>query len=180
MQRIELTRGKFCLVDDGDFEPLSKKSWHTIISGKHFYAATYDTRTRKRVYMHRLITAAPNEMVVDHINGDGLDNRTENLRVCTPNENARNVRRITSKSGLYGVFKQGSGFVGRIQDRGEIHYVGFFTTANEAAFRVNQKLDELRPGLGVRNRVDKASLLHKYREDLSRIAGDIALLEGKE
>jgi hypothetical protein len=55
--------------------------------------------------MHRVIMEAGPSEVVDHINGDGLDNRRINLRKCTNAENQRNIHARRSSSGYKGVTK---------------------------------------------------------------------------
>lgn len=58
--------------------------------GRHLYASTRIIGTQRTVHLHRMICAPPDGMVVDHINGDTLDNRMENLRVTTVRGNLRN------------------------------------------------------------------------------------------
>ena len=101
MQEIELTQDKVALVDDEDYEMLMEHKWYAVcdIRARTCYAAT---STGVRPYrttlpMHRLIMEAPKGAQVDHINHDGLDNRRENLRLCTAQENSRN--RTTIKGG---------------------------------------------------------------------------------
>ena len=96
-----------CLVDpDIELEFSSKKLW--------FYSDGYmrfqSTPRSNQVALHRFITNASPDMVVDHINGDLLDCRRSNLRVCNPSMNQHNRHR-TSKSGVgyYGVHKRGCG-----------------------------------------------------------------------
>jgi hypothetical protein len=56
-------------------------------------------------YLHRIVVGARQGQFVDHINGDPLDNRRSNLRLCTHAENMRNRRRSTdNKSGFKGVY----------------------------------------------------------------------------
>jgi hypothetical protein len=89
MKEIALTgkigSGKFVIVDDDDYEELNKYKWSMMRSRKTDYA-----RRLKNVLMHRLISGASDGFVVDHINGNGLDNRKENLRVCTVSQNSKN------------------------------------------------------------------------------------------
>lgn len=100
MRRIPLSQGKFALVDDEDFETLSRLKWHAVKIRSNFYAA------RKKVggpmiYMHRSLLGDPPGMVCDHINGDGLDNRRSNLRLCTDAENRKAFRKKTSGHSKY-------------------------------------------------------------------------------
>ena len=105
MKRIPLTQGKFALVDDEDFEALSQFKWRAkhCPDGRRpeksskWYACRTEIRKRgpkagkkKEVYMHRFLMDAPRGKVVDHLNGDGLDNRRANLRICTQKENLAN------------------------------------------------------------------------------------------
>lgn len=58
----------------------------------------------KSIKLHRLITNAPAGMVVDHINHNVLDNREENLRVCTQTQNSYNTKmKSNNTSGYIGV-----------------------------------------------------------------------------
>ena len=75
----------------------------------------------------------PGQYEIDHIDGDGLNNRITNLRLATRGENSSNSRRRSSVlSGVKGVQANGSGFMARITKDGETHYLGTFRTPEEA------------------------------------------------
>ena len=98
----------YVIVDDEDFERLNKYSWCLFSSSRHFinYASRGIRKNGKTkgVSMHRFILNAPKGMEVDHINGNGLDNRKENIRICSHAENMRNQKmRKNNISGLRGV-----------------------------------------------------------------------------
>lgn len=99
MKKISLTQGKFALVDDEDFPILDKVSWYF---NSHGYA---DRKPRKKsLSMHRFLMGDPKGMKIDHINGDGLDNRKANLRICTHQQNLYNSKLSKkNKSGYKGV-----------------------------------------------------------------------------
>lgn len=89
-------------------------------------------------YLHRLIANPPTGMVVDHINGDMLDNRRENLRVCTRQQNMMNQRkRVDNTSGYKGVARHTRSrrkpFKAYIKKDGKQHHLGNFETAEAAA-----------------------------------------------
>jgi len=92
MKRIPLTKGKFALVDDDDFERLNRHKWYASCPKWTSYAARRDSN-RKVVRMHRIIMNTPPGLFTDHINGNGLDNRKCNLRVCTLSQNNRHRRK---------------------------------------------------------------------------------------
>lgn len=100
MANFILSRGEIVQVDDNDLPLLGNFKWHKNKGG---YAVRYRNHN-KIVYMHRLLTDCPKLKVVDHINGDKLDNRRSNLRVCTTRENIRNRQTVKSKSGHLGVY----------------------------------------------------------------------------
>jgi hypothetical protein len=97
---IPLTQGKQTIVDDKDFELLSKFKWCYSVG----YAARRDSR-KSFILMHRVIIKTPNGMLTDHINGNGLDNRRSNLRICTKSQNMMNAtgKRTNNTSGFIGV-----------------------------------------------------------------------------
>jgi hypothetical protein len=87
MKEIPLSQGKVAIVDDDMFDYLNQWKWS--YSG-HGYAERRTWPEKKKIYMHRLIAQTPNGMDTDHINHDKLDNRKENLRICTASENMGN------------------------------------------------------------------------------------------
>ena len=98
MKLIPLTQGKYAMIDDADFDLVNRYKWYFNCG----YVLTY--QKGKRIRLHRLILNAPNDKQVDHINKDKLDNRRANLRLCTMQENNRNVGlRKDSASGFKGV-----------------------------------------------------------------------------
>lgn len=110
MKRIQLTRGKFALVDDDLFDELSQYEWRASQAGGYTYYA-YRNENRDGVYrsvsMHRHIYShlnLPTKDCIDHIDGNGLNNQTANLRPATFAENSRNQRLARSnRSGYRGV-----------------------------------------------------------------------------
>ena len=99
----EVGAGKFIIVDDQDYDYLSQQKWHW----SHGYAIQNiyipgGNRARKKLYIHHLILVTNG--MIDHINGDKLDNRRSNLRECTFSQNVGNTGlRKNNKSGFKGV-----------------------------------------------------------------------------
>jgi hypothetical protein len=123
-------------VDDNDYDLVSKYQWHiNSRRGLKYAVATIDGEP---VLMHRLITQAPNGVMVDHINGNGLDNRRVNLRLCTHSQNMRNRKMHSNNAtGFKGVYKDGrckttKKYCAQIRFNGKRIYLGRYTTPEEA------------------------------------------------
>lgn len=132
-KKLKLTSGKLCVVDAEDFYFLSRFSWCFHASGTGY------AMNRKLGLLHRFILGYPRK-TVDHINGDTLDNRKANLRICTFQENMRN-RRWSGKK-YKGVFarkkKEGWSFFAYINDGKRQHHLGTFDTPEKAAQAYNK------------------------------------------
>lgn len=133
MKKIKLSgtrgAGKSVFVDDEDYEVLVKHTWH---SSKGCAATTIDG---KHVKMHRLITKFEHAFI-DHINGDPLDNRKENLRPCTRAENTRNSKPWGDRK-YKGVFLNKKKWKASINHNGKVHNVCGFDTEKDAAIMYN-------------------------------------------
>ncbi len=141
---IPLTRGKFAIVDAEDYEWLSKYKWHINICRRNSYALR--SKNRRKCAMHREITNAPDGMLVDHIDGNGLNNRKSNLRLCNHAQNARNSRPYRNGSSKYkGVsFDQyAKKWKVVIENNGEQFNLGRFKDEVEAARAYDKKAAEL-------------------------------------
>lgn len=103
-KEIPLTRGYVAIVDDQDFDRLSQYKWQYSKRATSHYATT--DIGHKKIYMHRMIMDAPDDMTVDHINGDGLDCRRVNMRLATHRQNVINRLRLlpNTASKYRGVF----------------------------------------------------------------------------
>jgi len=149
-KQIQLTQGKYAIVDNEDYEYLSQWKWcyhqgyavRTINNGRK--AGKQITQS---IRMHRVITNAPCEMLVDHVNCDKLDNRKQNLRVCDHKGNSRN--RISPNQmkpdrykGAYFV-KKTKKWVAKIKLDGKKIHLGYFFTEIEAANAYNKAAKEL-------------------------------------
>jgi hypothetical protein len=143
MKKIELTKGYHAKVDDDDFDRISKSSWylHSMTKkSKLVYASRKLPNYGKDVSMHRIIMEAEKGQHVDHINGDGLDNRKENLRLCCHSENLRNRgKNVNNTSGFKGVVKQKNGkpWSAEITVNYKHIHLGTFKTKIEAAKAYN-------------------------------------------
>jgi hypothetical protein len=132
MRRIELTQGKFTLVDDADFEALSAFKW--CYSGNGYAARSFVKPDGKRTLMtmHRQILEARAGEQVDHIDGDPLNNQRRNLRIVQQSSNMQNVT-ARSVTGFLGVRPNKKRFCAIIQVQGKRTYLGNFIDAADAA-----------------------------------------------
>ncbi len=98
MKYIPLTKGKYAIVDDDDYEYLMQWKWHVSQQGTAYYAARsrYSPEHTATISMHRFLMEAPSSKQVDHINHDGLDNQKKNLRLCSRNQNQQNRKSFTA------------------------------------------------------------------------------------
>ena len=133
--------GLSAIVDDMFYDWLIQFSWHPVRGQKTFYAATDIRRDGKwhSVSMHRLIMDADPGQQIDHIDGNGLDNRLCNLRFATKAQNAMNrSRRITSPSKYKGVHKDTKGrWHATIGVGGKHIHLGSFGNQHSAALAYN-------------------------------------------
>lgn len=111
VMEIKLTQGKVALVDDRDYAYLSQFNWHAQKDEHNFYACRADKeyykmhKKKKVIKMHREILNPEKNMLVDHINHNGLDNTRENIRIVTHKENQRNQSVCSiNTSGFAGVY----------------------------------------------------------------------------
>jgi len=129
MAEIDLGHGRVALLDDADLPLVNKWKWHAQV-GKHTaYARRNTNRDGKSVsiFLHRVITAAPAHLCVDHIDGDGLNNRRSNLRLVDRAENLWN-RRSTAA----GVCARGAKWRALLDHRGTRYELGAYDTREAA------------------------------------------------
>jgi len=139
LKEIELSRGLVAIVDDEDYEWLSASRWTYLSCGYGAKRAAHPLIPGKitMLYMHRIICGLTigDRKYVDHINGNRLDNRRENLRTCTNAENMRNRGKTASNtSGYKGVYRgrQPGRWRALIMVDGETISLGQYDTPEEA------------------------------------------------
>lgn len=121
--QISLTNGLVALVDDADAPKVTGHRW-SAIKGKHtWYAASGQVGP-----MHTLLTGFP---ITDHINGNGLDNRRENLRSATDPENKRNAQKFHGRSRYKGVTWVGARSMWRARIARD--HLGYYADETDAA-----------------------------------------------
>jgi hypothetical protein len=138
-RRIYLGQGQWTILNSRDYYRLKYFRWFVFATSGKFYAhrcAIIKNRNTKRISMHREIMNAPKGKLVDHRNGDSLDNRRVNLRFATNRQNLQNKRKTTSKTtslfrGIYRYRKYG--WVPLIKYRGKRIWLGIFDNEVDAA-----------------------------------------------
>ena len=149
------------LFDEEDRELVESHTWSVLLYHNTYYARTsiphpdggwYTSPNGKRqrrqttLRLHRLLMNPPKGMVIDHINHNGLDNRRENLRICTHAENMRNSRKgKDNTSGYKGVCwaKRDKKWRAQIRKDNKNIHIGYYNTLEEAARAYDAKAKEL-------------------------------------
>jgi hypothetical protein len=130
--------GKFIVVDDEDYDMLSKYSWNM---GSSRYASTnvlLENGKRTCRTLHSFIFNPGEGKVTDHINLDRLDNRKSNLRSATPSQNNANCKiRSHNTAGYKGVSRDYHRYVAAITNKGKRITIGRYDSAKEAAIAYN-------------------------------------------
>lgn len=164
--RIDLTRGCFTEIDVADLALVAGYSWVASLKRDRMYAMCYAGRgadgKKRYVYMHRLIINAGVGQEVDHVNGDGLDNRRINLRIASRSQNAANHRGHGGTSRYKGVnwHKQRQRWVANIKHCDQRQYLGLFDSEEGAALAYDEAAARLHG--------EFAFLNHRTFADLAR------------
>lgn len=178
---VPLTQGFESVIDDDDAELVSSFRWKVLKSARnHIYAYGRSTETGCRILMHRLIMRPPDDMVIDHINGDGLDNRRENLRVCTQSQNLGNSRKTHGVSRHKGVYwnKEHEAFHAQIGDCSATKFLGHYASEDDAAIAYNLAAKEKWGEFALLNDVPSwDGVSHPTRLDRPRIVSGFKLSE---
>lgn len=148
MKRIPLTQGLFAIVDDEDFEWLNQWKWSAFKSRYSYYAQRNQgpRKKQKTILMHRQILNAQKGQITDHKEHNGLDNRKENIRICTPRQNSQNSRKMKKGSSIYkGVIFHihKKKWMAQIYHKGINKYLGYFDSEIKAAKVYNKMAKEL-------------------------------------
>lgn len=138
MKLIPLTQGKFAKVDENHFDSLNQFRWtlKTSKRTKVLYAKRFAIVDGKHttIQMHTAIMCPPKGFQVDHIDRDGLNNQTSNLRITTRAQNQRNQKKHSKGSSQYrGVCKAYKGWTARISVDNRQITLGTFKDEVEAA-----------------------------------------------
>lgn len=138
MKLIPLTQGQFAMIDDADFEAVSQFKWHASKSCGRFYAKRGLRKSNGKLttqFLHHFLM--PGVSMVDHIDGNSLNDQRENMRPATYRQNARGFRRKakgkTSKfRGVYWKQKNKKWVASLVVHRKTLH-LGIFKSETDAA-----------------------------------------------
>lgn len=149
---IPLTQGKVAVIDFEDFEKVRGTKWHAARRARRWYAMRRGPRSPicksgPMFLLHRVLTGAPAGLEVDHEDGDGLNNRRFNLRVCTVGQNRRAFRRkvVGATSRFRGVSHRQDthAWTARLNTGEKCFNLGCFTLQEDAARAYDKKAQEL-------------------------------------
>ena len=160
MKEIKLNKGKVSLVDDADYDYLNQFKWKANnFNGKFYAVRTFmiSKGNQSIVLMHRDIMKPNKGFVIDHVDGDTLNNLKDNLRICTHGENLRNQKiNKNNKSGFKGVYfcKQRNKFRAEIKKDRQKYFLGLFIDPKDAASAYNKAAIKFHGEFAHLNKID--------------------------
>lgn len=138
MRKIKLKDGRYALVDNEDYELVSKYRWYATVKERqtNYLSSNINGTT---IMMHRLIMGARKGQTLDHINHNGFDNRKENLRFCTQKQNCMNKSQARKNNGIKykGVYHANGKFRVCIRSDGRTIHLGTYECQRDAAIIYN-------------------------------------------
>lgn len=137
--RLRLLNGEFALIDRADEALVADRKWYR--AGRYVRARSPHADGPVYLVLHRVLMEAPLGCLVDHINGDGLDNRRANLRLCSHAENMKNrAKHADTASTFKGVWFDGRRGMWRAQINvdGERMCLGSFQDERKAAIQYDR------------------------------------------
>ena len=123
-KRIKLTQGRFSLIDDSDYERVSKHKWCVYRNRNVLYSQS--RIDGKVISMHQFILGKTDGLEIDHINRDGLDNRN-------------------TSSGFCGVYRVRNKWRAMIRPNGKRFHLGYFDELNDAVEAYRAAAQKLMP-----------------------------------
>ncbi len=149
-----------CLVDDDDFDRLNLHKWSLKDNGRHCYVLRQlplQGKIRPYVYLHRMAINAPEDKLVDHKDGDTLNNQKSNLRLCDYRQNGANRKYQAHSSKYKGVSwwklqKKWCASIVMRKGEGSVKLPGYFTDEREAALVYDNAATELFGEFALTNR----------------------------
>jgi hypothetical protein len=163
---IPLTRGQTAIVDLEDFDRLSQ--WHWLAqwdeTTKTFYAKRFvrmEGGKRRAIRMHSEILYCEAGKIPDHIDGNGLNNRRDNLRKSTPAQNSSNrTKNVNNTSGFKGVYRFGRDWAASIGVKRRRIFLGYFKSSKQAAQAYDEAAKKYHGEFAVLN-FKSCQLLHR-------------------
>lgn len=154
---IKIADGVFASVDSDWAEILSMVSWSKLKAKNGLYYArssVYGDGKHYQELLHRIIVGAlPNEQV-DHIDGNPLNNKRNNLRICNQSQNMMNITRNVEKTSKHkGVWRDGNRWCSKIQKEKKVIWLGSFSSETEAALAYNEAARKYHGEFAVLNEV---------------------------
>lgn len=138
MRRIKLLSGNVALVDDEDFDYLNQFKWQEsngYAVRRHHIKMNNGKQIRIMMRMHRIINNTPKGFFTDHVNGQKLDNRKNNLRTATKSQNGLNrTKQKNNTSGFKGVswHTQTKKWIAQFTTFGKHYSLGLYDDPREA------------------------------------------------
>lgn len=146
---VGLNTGHQVFIDEEDVELISRRTWKGIVQYSGVYAAT--NHGHSSIRMHRLLVQAPYGLVVDHINGNTLDNRKSNLRICSHRENLQNTKHHRNGKLVGATFDKEKGkWKSCVYFEGKLTHLGYFCSELEAHEAYMKRLEEIKNIAGLK------------------------------
>lgn len=160
---VHLTRGCVAIIDAADVPLIRSRQWLAKETNGRLYARSSDAPI---VLLHRFLMEPPDDMDVDHKNGISLDNRRNNLRVCTHQQNTTNRGKpaLPTQSRYQGVSRARDSWRATICIDSNKFHLGCFKTEVEAAIAFDTAAKLLRGEFARLNFSSDADVPHGERE----------------